>query len=738
MNPILLLCTFFLFFYSNLFAQQKFVVLNSHQNDEAVLKNCLEVYPDSSQNMSFDALSKASFRLYTSSPFKSAIETYWFRIQLDNQDAKASQWYLGADGMDELTWYIPQKNGSYATHFTGTTVPMSKRDVKNGKMAFVKVLLEPGKQTIYCQVKIHSLYAKGMSNQYVQRLAAYSPSLFKQKFEELAIYHAIFLGALLIMIFYNLAIYLSLRDISYFLYVFYAVCFGWFAGNINGYSQELLFPEKAYFFKQLALPSMLTLIISYTLFSRSFLQLKKQAPFWDKILLGVSIAPLFVFPLYFIPGFWLPVYKVTFVFTMSLLFVIMYVAFRCYLKGFKPALFFIVAEGLFLLSNTLFTLYHLKIIPQTPATRFIEHSILISFLIGLALYSLGLASRFNIIKKALAVTKLEKEQEKQRIIEEKNKELEEKVTERTQEITQQNEELQQRQEEITTQRDRIEQQNQALQEVLSQLNSKKKLIEVKNEEITQANTLLEKKIAERTSELNHAYKNLLETNNELDLFIYRSAHDLKGPIARLLGLCYLGKLEIPDNTGQNYIGKLELSAKEMDYILSRLTRVHDIKKHKPQIASIDFNQIVDTIIAKYQTELQEKNIKIDTQIESFVFQADYMLMETLLDNLIHNAITYQHNSKSDLFIKIMIQPTTNHKICILVEDNGTGIDPTVQSRIFEMFYKGSELSHGTGLGLYEAQIIAKKMNGDIQLKSTSPELTAFEVILPVNNDSVIL
>jgi signal transduction histidine kinase len=102
----------------------------------------------------------------------------------------------------------------------------------------------------------------------------------------------------------------------------------------------------------------------------------------------------------------------------------------------------------------------------------------------------------------------------------------------------------------------------------------------------------------------------------------------------------------------------------------------------------------------------------------------------VLNNLITNAIKYQ-NLNAESLVKIKTSRNSN-ELSIEIQDNGIGIADELQPKIFEMFFRATELSSGSGLGLYIVKEIIDKMNGTISVKSTLSEGTVFRINLKVN------
>jgi len=301
-----------------------------------------------------------------------------------------------------------------------------------------------------------------------------------------------------------------------------------------------------------------------------------------------------------------------------------------------------------------------------------------------------------------------------------NKELASLVAERTKELVAKNQELEQQKEEIEQQSDNLLHQS--------------RIIDEQNDQLRKVNTDLEQKVQERTVELSKAYLELLHAHEDLDNFVYRAAHDLKGPLMRLLGLCQVGQLEIEDNTSLYYFQLLLQNAQELDATLSRLLIADKIKKHSVNFAFINLKTELQDIIHSLRNVagFNEVEIILEVPDRQYVY-TDAFLLNTILQNLIKNSIDYRKlNPQQPSFVLIRSFIREQTTLLIDIVDNGIGIQEEAQAHIFEMFYRGSEQSKGSGLGLYVADIAAKRMNGNLRLvQSNHNGDTIFELRLPL-------
>jgi signal transduction histidine kinase len=120
----------------------------------------------------------------------------------------------------------------------------------------------------------------------------------------------------------------------------------------------------------------------------------------------------------------------------------------------------------------------------------------------------------------------------------------------------------------------------------------------------------------------------------------------------------------------------------------------------------------------------ETQITIEKK-QSAILYSDNARLEIVLQNLVSNAIKYR-NPDTDSRLNILIENDANQAI-ITFSDNGKGIKPEYLNKIFDMFYRASEDSYGSGLGLYITKQIAEKLGGSISVNSEFGVGTTFEI-----------
>lgn len=306
--------------------------------------------------------------------------------------------------------------------------------------------------------------------------------------------------------------------------------------------------------------------------------------------------------------------------------------------------------------------------------------------------------------------------------------LENQVKSRTLQIENQKSVLEDANQEILKQKDEIESQNNQLLSKNNEISKAKKEIGISNKELISINSNLEDMVADRTSSLKHTNNELINANNELDLFIYRASHDLKGPIARLLGITLLAKMDNKDDALKEYIDLIEKGAVDINKVLNKLNNVHFINREIINREEIDFNKILKECKENLTNYIDETDLSIKLTSEpNFSLNSDYILMKIILENLLENGVIFKKTKKVQIEVTLR---TSRKSIIISVEDNGLGILKDQHEKIFDMFYRGSERSKGNGLGLYLVRKAVQKLHGKINVESDEGKFACFTISLP--------
>lgn len=251
--------------------------------------------------------------------------------------------------------------------------------------------------------------------------------------------------------------------------------------------------------------------------------------------------------------------------------------------------------------------------------------------------------------------------------------------------------------------------------------------------IITANDCSEKYILEKTLKLKN--EELKKLSFELDKFVYSASHDLLAPICTLKGLIQLYTRE--NNEANIYRENEPDYTSMMNKTVDKLERyIHDMidfsKNMRQEIKGdpVNFKNLVALTLdnLRYTEGYEKISFQIDISQECEFFSDEKRLL-MLFNNIISNAIKYQHQAalQPAIIITVIVE---SKNVTIRLQDNGIGISKESIDRIFDMFYRASSVSYGSGLGLYIAKEVLKKLKGRIQVASTLGEGTEFLIEIP--------
>ena len=224
------------------------------------------------------------------------------------------------------------------------------------------------------------------------------------------------------------------------------------------------------------------------------------------------------------------------------------------------------------------------------------------------------------------------------------------------------------------------------------------------------------KIAEiRLQQQNHE---LDQINKELDRFVYSVSHDLTAPLKSILGLVNISRLAHEPADVSHYLSRIEQSVHKLEIFISEVLDYSKNKRQEPDMEQIKLLELCTEIIQNIRNVEDFGNINIDlSNLRHQEIKQDKMRLSIILHNLLTNAIKFQKRiPEHQPYIRISTRKSFE-KVIIEIEDNGEGIPPGVQDKIFNMFYRGTEKSSGSGLGLYIAKEAASRMQGNIYVQS---------------------
>ncbi len=233
---------------------------------------------------------------------------------------------------------------------------------------------------------------------------------------------------------------------------------------------------------------------------------------------------------------------------------------------------------------------------------------------------------------------------------------------------------------------------------------------------------LEKRLSQQNKELEQA-------NRELDRFVYSVSHDLSAPLKSIMGLVNISRLEKEEKQLRFYIDNIESSVHKLENFINEILDYSRNERQEVILEDINLSELCGDILdnLKYQENFNKISIDLNG-VKDKVIHTDKMRLKIILNNLLSNAIKFQRSDNTNPYIQVRLN-TTSDKHILDVEDNGEGIKPDVKEKIFEMFFRGTQRSKGSGLGLYIAQEATEKIQGKITVNSEFGRGTVFHVEL---------
>jgi signal transduction histidine kinase len=222
---------------------------------------------------------------------------------------------------------------------------------------------------------------------------------------------------------------------------------------------------------------------------------------------------------------------------------------------------------------------------------------------------------------------------------------------------------------------------------------------------------------------------LKKINAELDRFVYSASHDLRAPLVSIQGLSRLAIEESQSDVDKKYFKLINDRIVRLDDFIrdiieySRNART----ERKPELFSINsmIHEVIENL--KYMEGADRIAFLVSTSVEEVY--TDKNRLKVVLSNIISNAIKYHNLNQENPRVEIVVN-LSESTVNICIQDNGIGIQDEAREKIFDMFYRATDRSGGSGLGLYIVKEIIERLDGRISVNSVFGEGTTFEVCIP--------
>jgi signal transduction histidine kinase len=236
-------------------------------------------------------------------------------------------------------------------------------------------------------------------------------------------------------------------------------------------------------------------------------------------------------------------------------------------------------------------------------------------------------------------------------------------------------------------------------------------------------------------EINLKNKDLEKTNAELDRFLYSTSHDLRSPLASIRGLINVARYDTSDEKMLSYFEKMTERIDRLEHFIKDIIDYSKNTRTDLRLEKVDIRMLVNEVNEnlKYVEGAREIRFTYEQNVEHTVL-VDRTRLLIILHNLLANAIKYHDFTKPDRWIKVTAN-NDRDRIELIIADNGQGIAEEHQEKIFEMFYRGTVKSGGSGLGLFIVKQAVEKINGTIKVQSSPGQGTSFVVSFPASGSN---
>lgn len=512
----------------------------------------------------------------------------------------------------------------------------------------------------------------------------------------------------------------------YFIFYFKEKIYVFYGGHIlcqiliNGILQGYLFTlfGDALFFLSPRVPAIAGISnIFAILFALSFLDVKKSMPQWYKPTLLLTLLPAFNALLSLFGSYTYSATVGSYVGIIVCLW-LFGLGVAAYFNNIKQARFYVIGWGAFFMG---ILILNSALNQWIPVNTFTFNAAVYGTLFEVLLISFALADRINLIR----IDREGERQERLTLIERQKTWLEENVKLRTIELLQKNKE-------IEVQNEELRQQHEELTSTHELLEKQKLLVEEKNKDIGIINQSLENKVKQRTFELEETVKNLINQNNDLEQFSYIVSHNMRAPVARILGLINLLDSSVGEGEERAQLMEyLKESTIGLDEIIHDLSQIIDLRRGSEMIMEkVDLEKVIQHNLSDLSDEIRKSKAQLKLSIDVKELNTVKGYIQSILFNLISNAVKYR-DPERQLILKISTSETASN-VVIEVEDNGLGVNMP-EGRLNEIFhlYKRTHTHvQGKGLGLYLVKTQVEALNGQIAVTSEPGKGSYFRVTIP--------
>jgi signal transduction histidine kinase len=222
---------------------------------------------------------------------------------------------------------------------------------------------------------------------------------------------------------------------------------------------------------------------------------------------------------------------------------------------------------------------------------------------------------------------------------------------------------------------------------------------------------------------------LSKRNTELDNFVYSVSHDLRAPIASVLGLINLAKKDADGAMKDMYLDMVHKSALQQDNFIKEILDQSRNSRLEVKREEILFEPLIEETFnqLRFATSTGKSVEKVIHIRQEKPFYSDRWRLKVILNNIISNAIRYRNGRDPVIQVDVDIQ---EHAVTMAIKDNGKGIEKDHLPNVYKMFYRATDDGAGSGLGLYIVKETIEKLHGKINIESEVGKGTTVKMEIP--------
>jgi PAS domain S-box-containing protein len=247
------------------------------------------------------------------------------------------------------------------------------------------------------------------------------------------------------------------------------------------------------------------------------------------------------------------------------------------------------------------------------------------------------------------------------------------------------------------------------------------------QEIRRLNADLERRVMERTAQLNDA-------NRELETFAYTVSHDLKAPLrgidgySRLLEEDHVASLS---QEGVTFVGNIRRGVAQLQQLIDDLLAYARMERRTLHVGTVDLQQLVERVLHEREADITSRGVRVVRVLAAgLTARADQEGLTMALRNLLDNAIKFTRDAIPPI---IEIGAKTEGDACVVwIRDNGIGFDMKFHDRLYDIFQRlhRAEDYAGTGIGLTIVRKAVQRMGGRVWAQSEPGRGATFFLELP--------